>query len=151
MAEHDTARGTRSTAGSIPAQGGEPSTAELLTRLSEQSNRLVRDEVALLRLELNEKAKRFGLGAGLFSAAGVLAWFGFGALVATAIITLALAVPAWLSALIVTAVLFAASGVAALLGKKQVDQGMPPAPEHTMDNVREDVHTVRQGFEEGRR
>jgi len=135
---------------SIPTQREEPSTAELLGQLSEQSSRLVRDEIALLRLEMGEKAKRFGLGAGLFSAAGLLALYGVGALIATAIIVLALAVPAWLSALIVTVVLFAAAGFAALIGKKQVDEGLPPAPQATVDSVQEDVHTVQQSFKEGR-
>lgn len=134
----------------IPTQRQEPSTAELLSHLSEQSSRLVRDEIALLRLEMNEKAKRFGLGAGLFSAAGLLALYAFGGLVATAILVLALAVPAWLSALIVTVVLFAAAGIAAMVGKKQVDQGMPPAPRETVESVQEDVHTVQQSFKEGR-
>jgi uncharacterized membrane protein YqjE len=134
----------------LPSQRQEASTAELLTRLSEQSNRLVRDELALLRLELNEKAKRFGLGAGMFSAAGVLALYGLGALVATAILALALAVDAWLAALIVTVVLFAAAGVAALMGKKQVDEGMPAAPQETLESVKQDVDTVRRHAKEGR-
>ena len=67
-----------STSTSIPSQRQEPSTAELLTQLSDQSGRLVRDEIALLRLELNEKARRFGLGVGMFSAAGLLALYGVG-------------------------------------------------------------------------
>ena len=75
---------------------------------------------------------------------------GVGALVATAILALALAVDAWLAALIVTVVLFAAAGLAALLGKKQVDQGMPPAPQQTVESVKEDLHTVQQGMKEGR-
>jgi hypothetical protein len=147
MADHTTTPRTAA----IPTQGGEPSTAELLTRLSDQSGRLVRDELALLRLELNGKIRRFGRGAVLFSAAGVLAWFGFGALGAAAVLALALALPAWLAALVVTAVLLAGAGVAALVGKKQVDRGMPPAPEHTIDNVQQDVQTVQRTFREGRR
>jgi hypothetical protein len=139
-----------STSTSIPSQRQEPSTAELLTQLSDQSSRLVRDEIALLRLELNEKAKRFGLGAGMFSAAGLLALYGVGALLATAILALALVLDVWLAALIVTVVLFAAAGVAAVLGKKQVDEGMPPAPQDTVDSVKQDVHAVRQGVKEGR-
>jgi hypothetical protein len=124
-----------STSTSIPSQRHEPSTAELLTQLSDQSSRLVRDEIALLRLELNEKAKRFGLGAGMFSAAGVLALYGVGALLATAILAV---------------VLFAAAGLAAVLGKKQVDEGMPPAPQETVESVKQDVHAVQQGMKEGR-
>lgn len=137
--------------GASSSTGKEPSTAELLTRLSDESARLVRDEVALLRLELSEKAKRVGLGAGLFSVGGLLALYGLGALIATAILALALVVDAWLAGLIVALVLFAAAGVAALAGKKQVDQGTPPTPERTVANVKQDVQTVQQRLKEGRR
>jgi hypothetical protein len=86
----------------------------------------------------------------MFSAAGVLALYGVGALLATAILALALAVDAWLAALIVTVALFAAAGLAAVLGKKQVDEGMPPAPQETVERVKQDVHAVQQGMKEGR-
>lgn len=44
------------------------STGELVSRLSEQTSRLVRDEVALAKVEMTEKAKHAGIGTGLFSA-----------------------------------------------------------------------------------
>jgi len=73
------------------------SVAELLTRLSEQSTRLVRDELELAKVEITSKVRHAGVGAGMFGAAGVLAWFGLGALIATAILALSLALPAcWL-------------------------------------------------------
>lgn len=120
------------------------STGELLTRLSDQSARLVRDELALAKVEMVDKVRHAGIGAGLFSAAGLLALFGLGALIATAIIALALAVPAWLSALIVTAVLFAAAGIAALVGKGQVGRATPAAPEQAVENLKRDVEEVKE-------
>lgn len=120
----------------------EPSAAELITNLSEQTSRLVRDELKLARAEMTESAKKGGMGAGLFGAAGILAGYGFAALVATAIIALALAVPAWLAGVIVTAVLFAAAGVAALVGKKKVDD-MSLTPDRTIDNVEKDIAEVK--------
>ncbi len=119
------------------------STGELLIQLSEQTSRLVRDELALAQIELKNTAKHAGIGLGLFSAAGVLALFGVGALVATAIIALALVLPLWLSALIVTVVLFVAAGVVALLGRSQVQQASP-TPEQTIENVKRDVHAVQE-------
>ena len=50
---------------------------------------------------------------------------------------------AWLAALIVTVVLFAVAGVLALLGKKQVDQATPLAPEMAVEGVKEDIATVK--------
>lgn len=120
------------------------STGELVGRLTEQTSRLVRDEVALAKVEMTEKAKHAGLGAGLFSAAGLIAVFGVGALVATAILVLALVLPAWLAALIVAVLLFVAAGVAALLGRNQVSGATPVTPQETIDSVRRDVEEVKE-------
>lgn len=123
----------------------EPSTSELITRLTQQSTELIRSELRLAQAEMTEKAKHAGVGVGLFGGAGVIALYGVGALIATIILALALLIPAWLSALIVTVVLFAIAGVAALLGKKQVSQATPAAPKHTIESVKQDVDTIKGG------
>ena len=128
-----------------PPTPPDPTTGELVSQLSEQTTRLVRDEVALAKVELTEKAKHVGVGAGLFSGAGLVALYGVGALVATLILGLAQVVPAWLAALIVTVVLFAVAGVVALVGKKQVAAGTPAAPEQAIENVKQDIATVKGG------
>jgi flagellar basal body-associated protein FliL len=74
-----------------------------------------------------------------------VALYGVGALIATIILALALLIPAWLSALIVTVVLFAIAGVVALMGKKQVSQATPAAPKHTIESVKQDVDTIKGG------
>ncbi len=134
------------TAAQMPSQGRatEPTTAELLSRLSAQSTELVRKEIELAKVELTEKAKHLGLGAGLFSTAGLLGLYGLAAAIATAMIALAIVLPWWLSALIVTALLFVAAGVAAMVGKKQVDRGTPAKPEHAMASARLDVEEVKE-------
>jgi uncharacterized membrane protein YqjE len=124
---------------------GEPSTAQLVTQLTEQSTQLIRSELRLAQAEMTTKAKHAGIGAGLFGGAGVVALYGLGALIATVILVLDLMMPAWLAALIVTVVLFAIAGVVALVGKKQVSQATPAAPERTIDNVKQDIATVKGG------
>ena len=126
------------------SQTADPSTGELVTKLSELSAQLVRSELQLAQTELQQKAKRVGMGAGLFGTAGVVALFGFGALVTTAILALDLALPAWLAALIVAVLLFAVAGVAALVGKKQVSEATPLKPEQAIDGVKQDVETVKE-------
>lgn len=128
---------------SSPRPPEEPSVADLVDRLSEQTSRLVRDELRLARAEYTEKAKQGGTAAGLFGAGAVLAWFGLGALIAAAILLLALVLPAWAAALIVTAVIFAAAGIAALLGKKKT-QGLSPTPERTVATVRRDADEIKE-------
>lgn len=125
-------------------KASKPAVSELVTRLSEQTTRLVRDEMRLARAELKEKGKHAGVGAGLFGGAGLIAFFGGATLITTIILALALLVPAWLSALIVTVALFIIAGIAALVGKKQVKKAAPPTPETTMDNVKRDVNEVKE-------
>jgi lipopolysaccharide export LptBFGC system permease protein LptF len=124
------------------------STAELVQRASEQLSRLVRDELTLAKAELAEKGKRAGIGAGLFGGAGVLAMYGVGVAIATAVIALDLVLPLWLAALIVTVVLFAIAGVLALLGKKQVNRAVPPEPSAAIASVRADVDEVKHAVKE---
>jgi len=112
-------------------------------RLSEQIPELVRSEIRLAQVELAEKGKHAGTGIGMFGGAGLLALYGLAALFATAIIALDLVLPLWLSALIVTVVLLVAAGIVALLGKKQVSQATPPAPERAIAGVKEDVEAVK--------
>jgi hypothetical protein len=120
-------------------------TTQLLTRLSEQTSALVRQELKLAQLELQQKGRHAGVGAGLFGAAGVIALYGGGALVATAILALATALDhAWLAALIVGVVLLAVAGVVALLGKKQVAQAGPPVPEQAIQSTKTDVDTIKE-------
>lgn len=121
------------------------STSELVTRLTQQSTELIRSELKLAQAEMTEKAKHAGVGAGLFGGAGLVALYAVGALIATIILALSLLMPAWLSALIVTVVLFAIAGVVALMGKKQVSQATPAAPKHTIESVKQDVDTIKGG------
>ena len=125
------------------AHASDASLGTLVTQLSSQIPALIRSEIRLAQAEVTEKGKRAGIGIGMFSAAGLLAFFGVGFLLTTVTLLLALAMPAWVAALIVTAVLFAAAGVAALLGKKKVAEATPPKPERTIESVKEDIATVK--------
>ncbi|MXG90335.1 phage holin family protein [Nocardioides flavescens] len=112
-------------------------------RLSEQIPELVRSEMRLAQAELAEKGKHAGVGVGLFGGAGVLALYGVGGLLITAAIALDLVMPLWLAALIVSVVVLAAAGIAALMGKKQVSAATPAAPERAVAGVKQDVEAVK--------
>ena len=119
------------------------SVSELVQELSRQTQTLVRQELALAQIELKEKGKRAGIGAGMFGGSGLFALYGLGALVAAAILGLATAVDPWLAALIVAAVLFAVAGILALTGKKKVDEATPPAPEQAISEGQLTVDEVK--------
>jgi uncharacterized membrane protein YqjE len=128
-------------------QGAPPPSDEplgaLVHRLTQQVPELVRSELKLAQVELTEKGKSAGIGLGLFSGAGVFALYGLAGLLTTIVILLDLAMPLWVASLLVTVVLFAVAGVAALIGKKQVTQATPPAPERAIAGVKEDLATVK--------
>jgi membrane protein len=120
---------------------------QLISDASEQLSRLVRDEMRLAVAELQQKGKRVGVGAGLFGAAGVAAFYGGGALVACLILALSLVLAPWLSALLVGVAVLGVAGIVALVGKKQVQRGTPPVPEEAVSSVKADIQTVKEGFQ----
>jgi hypothetical protein len=127
------------------------SAAELVKQLSEQTSRLVRQEVELAKAELQVKGKQAGIGAGMFGGAGVFGLYALGALTAAAIAALATAMDTWLAALIVTVVWAAIAGVVALIGKSRVQKALPPVPEESVESVKEDVQVTKTRAQEGRR
>jgi hypothetical protein len=128
-----------------PAALTELSVPELMRQLSEQTATLVRQELDLAKAELTVKGKRVGIGAGVFGL------YALGAFTAAVILALSLAMTGWLAALIVTAVYGAVAGGLAVFGKTEVQRGVPPVPEQTVETVREDVELTKQRAQEGRR
>ena len=130
----------------MTAQHGAPegqTLGALVHQLTQQVPDLIRSEMRLAQAEVAEKGKRAGVGIGMFSVAGLLAFFGVAAVITTAILALALVVDAWLAALIVAVVLLAAATVAGLAGRKKVEEAAPPKPERAIEGLKEDVATVK--------
>jgi Putative Actinobacterial Holin-X, holin superfamily III len=126
----------------------ERSLAELTKELSTQATTLARKEVELAKVEMSLKAKRLGLGAGAFGAAGLIGVLALGALTAAAILALAEAVDTWLAALIVAVVYAAVAGALALIGRGRVQAGTPPLPERAIDSSKQDVEAAKRSAKE---
>src|SRR5258708_18212097 len=92
-----------------PAGAEERSAGELVKELTELVPHLVRDEIKLAQVEMTQKGKQMGMGAGAFAGSGLIALYAVGCLLACAIIALSGVINAWLAALIVGVVLLAAS------------------------------------------
>jgi len=116
---------------------------ELLKQLSEETTRLVHQELELAKAELTQKGKQAGIGAGLFGAAGVIGLLAAAALTTCFILLLDMAMPAWLAALIVAVVYGGIAAVLALRGRARVKQAVPPVPEQTIETVKEDVQWAK--------
>ncbi len=135
-----------------PSHTGEPSArgqedrsaAELVKQVSEQTSRLVRQEMALARLEIGDKLKHAGIGAGLFGGTALLGLLGSATLVAAVVLALATAMDDWLAALIVAVALLAVAGVLALTGKGELSRATPAAPERAVENVQADIDEVKR-------
>jgi hypothetical protein len=116
---------------------------ELLKQLSEETTRLVHQELELAKAELAQKGRQAGLGAGLFGTAGVIGLLAAAALTACFILALDAVMPAWLAALIVAVVYGAGAAVLALRGRDRVKQAVPPVPEQTIETVKEDMEWAK--------
>ncbi|MFE1251515.1 phage holin family protein [Streptomyces sp. NPDC058735] len=143
MADTDRRTTTPPRPGTAQTAGDEP-VGELVQRATAQLSDLVRSEMRLAQAEMTEKGKRLGKGGGLFGGAGVLGFVTLQALVATVIAALAVPLPVWAAALIVTAVLAVATGVTALAGRRQVRGAAPATPQRTVDSVKADVAEIKE-------
>jgi Flp pilus assembly protein TadB len=129
---------------SRPPAVGDASTGELVSQLSEQVSRLVRDELKLARAEMTRKGKEAGAGAGLLGGSGLVALYAIACLLACVIIAISGAVAAWLAALIVGVVLLGVAGIAAMVGRSRLRRATPPVPQQVLRNVQADAAEVRE-------
>jgi uncharacterized membrane protein YqjE len=132
------------TVGAEQSTGENRSAGELVKQLSEQVSVLIRDELKLAQLEMTQKGKQAGVGAGLLGGSGLVALYGVGCLIACAVIAISGVVAAWLAALIVGAALLAIAATAALIGKGRLQRATPPVPEQTVDSVKTDVEEIKE-------
>ena len=127
-----------------PPDGRERSTGELVKIMSEQVSVLIKDELKLAQLEMASKGKQAAVGAGLYGAGGMVAFYGVGCLLACAVIAISGVVAAWLAALVVGVALLAVAGGLALMGKGRMRKAAPPVPAQAVADVKADVEEIRE-------
>jgi membrane protein implicated in regulation of membrane protease activity len=97
---------------------------------------LVRGEIELAKAEVGKSAKKAGIGAGAFGAAGVvLAFSGFFFGIALAEFLTWLGLTRWISYLIVWFLLVLLAGIAALYGRRTLKK--IEKPERTLETLRD--------------
>jgi Protein of unknown function (DUF1469). len=116
---------------------------ELVRALPTLFGNLIRAELAQLKRELAFKAKHAGIGIGFFVVAAGFAFFALGVLVAAAVLGIAVALPAWLAALIVGVALLLIAALLIVLGVRFLQKGIPPTPTESMESMKEDVEAVK--------
>ena len=119
------------------------SLGELFSELSRQTSTLIRQEVALAKVEMKQKGTEVGKDVGMMAAGGALAYAGLLALIATVIIILAEFMPWWLSALIVSLVVLGVGGMLIQRGMSALKQ-TSMAPEQTIETLKEDKEWAKK-------
>jgi len=125
-------------------QKDERSIGELFGDLARDTGTLVRQEVALARTEITHTAARAGRDIGVLAIGGAVAYAGFLALVAAAIIGLAAAGLAWWLAALIVGVIIA--GIGAVL----VQRGLGAlrqehlVPRQTIETLKDDVEWAKE-------
>jgi Putative Actinobacterial Holin-X, holin superfamily III len=125
----------------LPARATEPTTAELLKGLAEDATTLARQEVMLARQEMTEGLASTAKASSMLVAAGVLALYGFGFLLASA--ARAIGGPAWLGPLIIGGGLAVIAGILAMTGRARLKRStVAPA------KAREELKQTANGLKE---
>jgi Putative Actinobacterial Holin-X, holin superfamily III len=121
----------------------ELSTAQLLTELADAASLLVRQQLALLRIELGQKLARAGHGAIALALGAVVLFSGWCALLAAATLALCTIVRPWLAALIVAlGNLVLAAGLLYFAWRRLGSRSF--ALERTVRSLREDAAWIKE-------
>jgi hypothetical protein len=117
----------------------EQSLGELFATVTRDLSLLMRQEIELAKTELAEQAKRAGLGAGLFSAAGVMALFALVLLLFAASFGLAAGanIPVWAGFLCIGGAFLLGAGFFAVLGIGAFKKLGPP--QRSVSSVKADL------------
>jgi hypothetical protein len=121
----------------------ERSLGELFSELSQETSALIRQEVQLAKAEVTRKATKAGKEVAFMAAGGFIAYAGFLALIAAAILGVAEFLPLWLSALLIGVIV---AGVGYLLLQKGMNglKEINPAPRRTIETLKEDKEWLKQ-------
>lgn len=122
---------------------GRKSVFALIGELPTLISTLIRDEIEQIKREAITRLKSAGIGIGLFAGAVVFLYFAAFPLLAAAVLGIGEALPYWLAALIVGAVLVIIAVVLALIGLSRVKKGVPPVPKEAVDSVKDDVKAFK--------
>jgi hypothetical protein len=116
---------------------------DLFSDLATEMSNLVRQEVALAKVEVTEKAKYVGRNVGYLVVGGAVAYAALLAIIAAIIMLLARVIPDWGATLIVGVVVAAIGWM--LIGKAMMAlQKADLTPRETVETLKEDATWMKQ-------
>jgi|SRR5688572_5274734 len=115
---------------------------ELFSDLVTETTTLVRNEVALAKVEITHKATKVGRNIGSLVVGGAIAYAALLAIGAAVILLLARVMPAWIAAGVVGLIV---AGVAWLMISKAITelQQMDLKPQETVESLKEDAQWIK--------
>jgi len=124
------------------SDSGDRSLGSLVSSLTSDMSKLMRQELTLAKAELREEAKEAGKAAGMLGGAAFAGWMTAIFVSVTLMWLLDKVMDLTLAALIVTLVWGIAAAVLGLGGKKKL-QSINPKPEQTIDSLKEDAQWLK--------
>ena len=131
----------------LPSPPGPSQLGAAVQEVTEKASLLVREEIALARAEVTQKATRLGKGAAVAAVAGIIALGG---------VILVLHALGWFFAwvigeaslvfigfLIAAVILFVLAAIAGLIGMRMIKKGTPPKPEMAIEEAKLIRQTVQ--------
>ena len=124
-------------------QKDDRSLGELFADLARDTSTLVRQEVALAKTEMTEKASKVGKDIASMAIGGAVAYAGVLALIAGVILGLGEFIPLWISALLIGAVV---AGIGYMLIQRGRDAlaSEDLAPRQTIETLKEDAEWAKE-------
>jgi hypothetical protein len=135
------------TVGESPGSGSnrlstDESVGELVSQLTTDLGQLTRQELALVRAELQAEAKKAGKGAGMLGGAAFAGWMMALFVSLTVMWALDKAMDLVWAALIVAAVWAVVAAVLGMTGRRKL-QEVHPTPDQTVESLKEDAKWLK--------
>ena len=126
----------------LQIQKDERSLGDLFSELAADTGVLVRQEVALAQVEISTKAARVGKQVGYLAVGGAIGYAGVLAIMAGIIMGLSYFIPAWVAALLVGALVGAASFFLISSAIERL-KNTNLKPEETVESIKEDAEWLK--------
>ncbi|HLK63126.1 MAG TPA: phage holin family protein [Bryobacteraceae bacterium] len=116
--------------------------AEVLENIVDNIQRIIRSEVRLAKVEIQEEAGKAGRAAAILLAGGIFCLYALGFLLLSGVYGLEKVVEPWLAALMVTVVTGIIAATLVVTGRKRM-RSVRPRPERAIQTVKENLEWAK--------
>lgn len=121
----------------------------VVKELTSDLSTLFRSEIALAKLEIRQSVAGLGGVGAMFAIALFFALSAMVFLLVTAVLALALIMPAWAASLLLAVILLIVAGIVGFLGMKKM-KTIKFAPMGAIENMKQDIDTIKTELSKSR-